>query len=183
MDFPIADLMDENSCYEALVSWLHPQGLVCPDCGARDGLGIHRRHREPVVDYQCDGCGRVFNAFTGTVLHAARRSPSKLILILRGIAQGESTAQLAREVKGNRPRLLELRHRLQDHATLALPPDRLMAEAVVEADEMYQNAGEKRRETHRSGGSAAASGQQRQGSRHMGKRSPTGARCGRTRRR
>ncbi len=169
MDFPIVDLMDQASCYQALISWLHPQGLCCPKCGAREGLGIHRRHRQPVVDYQCDGCGRVFNAFTGTVFHAMRRPPSKLVLILRGIAQGQSTAQLAREVQVSRPRLLELRHRLQSHAMEALPPDRLKTEAVVEADEMYQNAGEKRREAHRPPGSAAPPGQQRQRARHMGK--------------
>ena len=45
MDFPIADLMDEDACYAKLVQWLHPGGLACPRCGARDGLGVHRRHR------------------------------------------------------------------------------------------------------------------------------------------
>ena len=26
---------------------LHPDGLACPRCGARDSLGVHRRHRAP----------------------------------------------------------------------------------------------------------------------------------------
>lgn len=33
MDLPITDLMDEQACYERLVTWLHPEGWVCPACG------------------------------------------------------------------------------------------------------------------------------------------------------
>ena len=50
MDFPVADLMDERACYDRLVSVLHPRGLACPGCGAADRLGVHRRHRDPVLD-------------------------------------------------------------------------------------------------------------------------------------
>ena len=39
MDFPIAELMDEDACYQKLLNWLHPDGLACPRCGARDGPG------------------------------------------------------------------------------------------------------------------------------------------------
>ena len=53
MDFPIVDLLDEDACYAKLVDLLHPDGLACPRCGARDGLRVHRRHRDPVLDYQC----------------------------------------------------------------------------------------------------------------------------------
>ncbi len=34
MDFPIAEFMDEDSCYEKLVDLLHPEGLACPRCHA-----------------------------------------------------------------------------------------------------------------------------------------------------
>jgi hypothetical protein len=46
-------------------AWLHPQGLACVACHQADALMIHRRHREPVVDFRCGHCGRDFNAFTG----------------------------------------------------------------------------------------------------------------------
>src|SRR5580693_4109054 len=143
MDFAIADVMDEQACYQSLLKWLHPRGLACPRCKARTGLGIHRRHREPVLDYQCSGCGRVFNAFTGSLLDGTSRRPSMLLLILRGISQGTSTAQLARELHCSRVHLLELRHAFQDNAIRGLdhPP---LSDRRVEADEMYQNAGEKR---------------------------------------
>jgi len=134
MDFPLDDLMDERACYERLVALLHPGGLACPRCGAADGLGIHRRHRAPVIDYQCGHCGRVFNAFATTPLRGTRRPPSQLLLIVRGIARSEPTARMARELSCDRKHLLEMRHRLQERARLAVDRNPL-GDAVVEADE------------------------------------------------
>ena len=116
MDFPIANLMDEDACYTALVAWLHPGGFACHRCHRPDKILAHRRHRAPVLDHRCGHCGRVFNAFTATVLHGIRRRPSELILILRGFAQGVPTAQLARELDRDRTEVLALRHRLQERA-------------------------------------------------------------------
>ena len=100
MDFPLLDLLDDEACYDFLVDSLHPKGLRCPRCRGRRYV-VHRAHRHPVLDYRC-GCGRVFNAFTGTALQGTQRSPAHLVLLLRGIAQGVPTAQLARVVNGIR---------------------------------------------------------------------------------
>ncbi len=142
MDFPLADLMDQDACYQRIVKALHPDGLACPRRGG-DRLGVHRRHRAPVLDYRCRGCGRVFNAFTGTAPHKTSRSPASLVLILRGIAQGATTARLARELGCDRMKLLALRHKLQANARAGLDPDPL-PDPIVEADECYVNAGAKR---------------------------------------
>ncbi|HEX3872877.1 MAG TPA: transposase [Solirubrobacteraceae bacterium] len=158
MDFPLTGMMDEGACHERLAGALHPDGLACPRCGG-DRYGVHRRHRDPVIDYRCRDCRRVFNIFTGTALQGASRRPSDLIQILRGIAQGAPTARLARELGCDRMKLLELRHKLQAHATAGLDPAPL-PDAVVEADECYVNAGEKRHPASRPGGPAAAAGQQ-----------------------
>jgi transposase-like protein len=167
MDFPLAELIDEDACYRKLLTWLHPDGLACPRCGARDGLRVHRRHRAPVLDYRCTACRRVFNAFTGTALRGTRRRPSDLMLILRGFAQGVPTAQLARELACDRRELLRLRHRLPHLAWLFRGQWRL-SDPVAEADEMYQNAGEKRCAAHRPRRSAAAAGQQAARPRDLG---------------
>lgn len=142
MDFPIADLMDEDACYAKLVAWLYPDGLACPRCHRDDCMVVHRRRRPPVLDFRCGHCHRVFNAFTGTSLHGVKRRPSELVLIVRGIAQGVPTAQLARELECDRSELLKLRHRLQDAAFRGRDREPL-GDAVAEADEAYQNAGEK----------------------------------------
>ena len=180
MDFPIADLLDEDACYRRLVGLLHPDGLACPRCGRADRLGVHRRHRAPVLDYRCTACGRVFNAFTGTALHGTQRRPAEIVLILRGIAQGVPTARLARELGCDRMQLLALRHRLQGQAARWLDRNPL-PDAAVEADEMYQNAGEKRRPAPRPRRPAAAAGQQAAGPRHLRQRPAAGGRGGRPR--
>lgn len=185
MDFPLAMLMDEQACYDKLVATLHPRGRVCPRCRSAK-LGVHRRHRAPVLDYQCRDCGRVFNVFTGSALKGTPRSPAQVMLILRGFAQGVSTAQLAREQNASRGHLLDLRHRCQAAALLATGDDKPptppapLPDAVTEADEMYQNAGEKRRSTRRPRRSAAPPGQQGARPRHVGQRPPAGVRPGRT---
>ena len=177
MDFPIADLMDEDACYAKLLGWLHPDGLACPRCGARDGLHVHRRHRAPLLDYRCSACRRVFNAFTDTALHGTKRRPVALVLIVRGFAQGVPTAQLARELGCDRSELLDFGHRLPEAACRGL--DRTpLGDGMLEADEAYQNAGEKRCPAPRPRRPAAAARQQGPGSRHLGHRPAAGLRGG-----
>jgi transposase-like protein len=178
MDFPIADLMDEDACYTKLVQWLHPDGLACPRCHRADRMRVHRSHRAPVRDYRCGHCRRVFNAFTGTILHGTKRRPSELALIVRGVAQAVPTAQLARELECDRSELLALRHRLQDAAFRNR--DRMpLDDAVLEADEAYQNAGEKRCPAPRSRRPAAPAWQQGSRPWHLGQRPAAGLRGGR----
>jgi transposase-like protein len=157
MDFPIGALLDEGACYDYLVALIHPRGLTCPRCGS-DDLRVHRRTRDPVVDYRCPRCKRVYNAFTYTAFHKMQYRPSRLVLILRGIAQGTPTARLARELGVSRTHLLGIRHRLQDNALTHRDASPL-GDDRVEADEMYQNAGEKRGRARRPGRPAAAARQ------------------------
>ncbi len=159
MDFSIAELMDEDACYAKLLQALHPGGLACPRCHLSDQVAVHRRHRAPVLDYRCGSCRQVFNAFTGSALQGSKRRPSRLILVLRGIAQGVPTAQLARELDCDRSELHKFRHRLQEQAHRNR--DRMpLDDEAPEADEAYRNAGERRRPARRPRGPAAAAGQQ-----------------------
>ena len=63
MDFPIQSFLDEDACFRFLLDLFHPRGLPCPRCRARDGFATHRYVGEPVLDYRCTACGRVFNAW------------------------------------------------------------------------------------------------------------------------
>jgi transposase-like protein len=170
MDFPIQELMDQEACYQRLVLVLHPNGLRCPRCGAsREHYNIHRRRPgSPVIDYQCRRCRRVFNLFTGTSLQGTHRDPVHILLILRGFAQGVPTAQLARELGLSRPHLLELRHAMQGRVPAAAAVPELLPDNQVEADEMYQNSGEKRGAARPAGRPAPASCQQGGRARHLG---------------
>jgi hypothetical protein len=57
-----------------------------------------------------------------------------LVLLLRGIAQGESTARLVRELGVSRKPLHTLRQRLQAHVNATAPTDAMIGTAF-EADE------------------------------------------------
>lgn len=142
MDFPIDDLMDEHECYNFLVDLFHPNGLHCPRCHKKEKFHIYHSHREPILNYRCFECKCVFNAWKGTIFQGTHWRSSQMVLILRGFTQGVSTAQLARELSCSRRHLLDLRHRFQEEAKLNLNREPL-DDAHVEADEMYQNAGEK----------------------------------------
>jgi len=61
---------------------------------------------------------------------------------MRGIIQGKSTKHLSEELKIDRSHLLKRRHAIQRFAQECLPSSTLPDEET-EADEMYQNAGEK----------------------------------------
>jgi hypothetical protein len=86
---------------------------------------------------------------TGTAFEKTRQSPATLVLLLRGITKGESTARLARELKLSRKQLHTLRQRLQTNLNETAPTD-LMVGTTFEADELYQNAGEKKYTSSRS---------------------------------
>jgi transposase-like protein len=177
VDFPIVDLRDEDACYATGVEWLHPEGMAGPRCGRNDRMVVHRRGRAPVLDFRCGHCQRVFNAFTGTAWRGAKRRPSELVLIVRGCAQGVPTAQLARELDCDGSEWLNLRHRLQDLAFRNR--DRLpLDDQVLEADETFQNAGEKRRAAPRPGRSSASAGEPGTRPRPLGQRPPSGLRSG-----
>jgi transposase-like protein len=179
MDFPIVDLMDTGACYRFLVTTLHPDGLRCPRCGRADDHPVHDRHRPPVFDYQCRGCRAVFNAYTGTPLQKTHRTPPQLVLILRGIWQAAPTARLARELGCDRKHLLELRHRLQGLAERAAAQVGPVSGNATEADEMFQNAGEKRHPAPRPRRPAAMPGEQASRARDVRERSAAGGRRGR----
>lgn len=178
MDFPIAESMDEDACYAKLLAWLHPDGLACPRCRRSDRMRVHRSRRAPVLDYRCGRCRRVFNAFTGSALQGTRRRPGHPVRIVRGVAQGVPTAQLARELGRDRSELLALRHRLQDAAHRNR--DRMpLDDEVPEADEVYQNAGGKGCAAPRSRRPATTPGERGPGPRQLGRRPAAGLRGGR----
>ena len=80
------------------------------------------------------------------------------MLLLRGIAKGEPTARLARELGVSRKQLHTLRQRIQANLNDTAPTD-VMTGTTFEADELYQNAGEKKHASSRPHRSATATRQ------------------------
>jgi hypothetical protein len=80
---------------------------------------------------------------SGTSFAKTHQTPAKLVLLLRGIAKGESTARLARELQVSRKQVHVLRQRVQ-HNVYEQQPHAVLGGKVFEVDELYQNAGEKK---------------------------------------
>jgi hypothetical protein len=93
----------------------------------------------PAYRYRlCDGYDTLL---TGTVFAKTRQPPATLVLLRRGMAKGEPTARLARELRRSRTQLHTVRQRLQAHINATAPTD-VMPGTAFEADERYHNAGE-----------------------------------------
>ncbi|MDQ5852381.1 MAG: hypothetical protein M3380_09995 [Chloroflexota bacterium] len=66
-----------------------------------------------------------------------------MVLLVRGVLQGQPTAQLAREIGLTEKTVLKGRHRLHARAE-DLQPETPLPDQATESDEMFQNAGENR---------------------------------------
>jgi transposase len=140
IDFPIVELMNEQECLKWLMEHLHPEGLKCPRCGS--GERRVSKRIGALDGYRCLACDRYHTIFSGTVFEKTRQRPSTIVLILRGVAKGEPTARLSRELDIGRPRLHEIRRRLQANVA-DTAPEGVLKEERFEADELFQNAGKK----------------------------------------
>lgn len=108
--------------------------------------------------YRCRACDGYYTLLTGTIFAKTRQRPATLVLLLRGVAKGESTARLARELGLSRTQLHTLRQRIQANIN-ETAPTAVMVGPAFEADELYQNAGEKKPPASRPHRSAPAARQ------------------------
>lgn len=146
MDFPITHLLDEQQSQQWIEEHFHPDGLNCPRCQARrDEAYLFRRTQCSHLDvYRCRQCGKTYNLYNGTVFEHRQFSVPQVVMLLRGIFQGQSSAHLARELERSRTIILEIRRAIQ-HQANEQRPQRPLADAHTETDDMFQNAREKRR--------------------------------------
>ena len=143
MIFPITDLVDERASERWITHYFHPQGFGCPQCKAGVEQAREFRHsKRGLVDYRCKHCARVYNLYSETIFAGCRLSASQVVLLLRGVSKGESSANLAEELGVCRSTVHLLRRKVQanGYALLAQGP---VPDGETETDEMFQNAGEK----------------------------------------
>jgi transposase-like protein len=171
IDFPISDLLDSDLSLAWLERHLHSEGLHCPHCGS--GQRRIARQNKHYPSYRCLDCDGYYSLFTDTIFEKTRQSPSTLVLLLRGIAQGETTNRLSRgranvrELSMSYQQVLTLRQRIQQNLYEKLPTTILENEREVEVDELFQNAGEKRYPSHRPTRPATTASKQASRARHL----------------
>jgi transposase-like protein len=164
IDFPITELLSDDECVTWLEAYLHPEGLVCPHCGSAERRLFREQGYFPA--YRCLDCDGYYTLLSDTVFEKTHQRPATLVLLLRGIAKGESSARLSRELGIGRKRVMELRHTIQNNLYETLPTA-VMDGQTFEADEVYQNAGEKRHTSPRPKRPTPLSSEQSQRTRHV----------------
>ncbi|HET8669426.1 MAG TPA: zf-TFIIB domain-containing protein [Candidatus Saccharimonadales bacterium] len=148
MEFTITELLSEEASESWISEHFHPKGLKCPKCGmdVTKSYEFRRTKRSNLKVYRCRGCGQIYNLYSGTIFQQRHLKPSQVVLLVRGVVKGESSKVLAAELGLNYQTVLSLRHALQANAA-SWQPTSPLPDQVHESDELFQNAGEKRRGT------------------------------------
>jgi hypothetical protein len=143
MIFPITELLDDKHSEEWLLEHFHPEGLRCLKCGSTKRRIFRETETSRLTVYRCLECEGIYNLYSGTLFEKKHLCPSQAVLLLRGVAKGESSMRLAEELGVSRTTVHYLRKELQKNAE-RLQPDAPLIDEHTETDEMFQNAGEKR---------------------------------------
>ena len=161
MDFPIIDLLDDEQSIVWLEQYFHPHGLACPHCHAprADARFFRINSGSGLPVWRCHRCQGSYHLYSGTSFAGSQLAPVHVVLLVRGVLQGQPRAHLARDIGLTEKTVLKWRHRLQARAE-DLQPETPLPDRATESDEMFQNAGEKRRRALRPGRPTAAAGQQ-----------------------
>jgi transposase-like protein len=140
MDFPILEITEDALAEQWLQKHFRPKGLRCPHCGAgvRHARPFGQTRRSHVTQHRCRQCEKVYTVYSGTVFANKQLRPTQVILLLRGICKGESSATLARELGLAYDTVHHLRQAIQRNA-MRLQPDTPSPDAVTETDEMFQS--------------------------------------------
>jgi transposase-like protein len=148
MEFPITDLLNATASTQWILQHFHPQGLMCPKCGdlVANASVFRITKKSQLTVYRCRGCHSVYNLYTNTIFQQCHLTPQQVVLFLRGVLKGEVSSTLAAELKVSPQTILNLRHDVQDSARF-LQPNTPLTDEHTETDEMFQNAGGKKRET------------------------------------
>jgi transposase-like protein len=133
INFPTTELLDDSICTRWSERHLHPDGRKCPGCGSMERRLFREQGHFPA--YRCRGCHGYDTLMTGTAFAKTRQRPARLVLLLRGIAKGESTVRLARELGLSRKQLHTLRQRIQANLNETAPTG-VMTGMAFEADEL-----------------------------------------------
>lgn len=145
MEFPITDLLSPSESTQWILHYFHPQGLMCPNCGApvANAYVFRTTKKSQLTVYRCRECNTAYNLYTNTIFQQRHLTPPQVVLFLRGVLKGEASTTLAAELRVSPQTILDLRRDVQDSARF-LQPSTALPDEYTETDEMFQNAGEKR---------------------------------------
>ena len=97
IEFPLVGLMSSQSSYGWLLEYLHPKGLVCPDCGMvlANARQFRVTKRSQVPDYRCRNCDKSYNIYSRTAFEGRRLRPEQVVLLVRGVVNVKIGVEMA----------------------------------------------------------------------------------------
>ena len=96
MDFPVTELLNDSIWLIWLERCLHPAGFTCSHGGSPKRRVFREHGHFPA--YRCQACDGSYTLLTSNVFTKTRPRLATLVLLRRGIAKGEPTARLTREL-------------------------------------------------------------------------------------
>jgi transposase-like protein len=88
----------------------------CPKCQER--ATKHRPNEAHGYDYRCHHCGRVFNAWSGTVFEKTHRTPTKLATLVFGFLLKISASRFQRDLGWHKTSVRRCFKKLERHEGL-----------------------------------------------------------------
>ncbi len=144
MIFPVTPLLSHEQCVAWIEEHFHPDGLVCPQCGAsREQARPFRSTQRGVETYRCNLCQCAYNLYSQTIFRHSLLPPATVVMLLRGVCKGESSSALAQELELSRTTVHQWRQKIQSKG-YEMRSQEALPDSHFETDEMFQNAGEKR---------------------------------------
>ena len=132
IDFPMTEFLDDSVSLMWLERHLHPDGLHCPRCTSTARRLFRAQGHFPA--YRGRACHGYYTLLTGIVFAKTRQRPATLVFLRRGVAKGEPSARLVRELGLSRKHRHTLRQRIQMTVKAMAPTDMMMGTAFA-ADE------------------------------------------------
>lgn len=145
IEFPIVDLMSNQSSYKWLLAYFHPMVMGCPHCraGIEDARKFRHTKSSQVPDYRFRVYGKTYNVYSGTVFEGRRLKLQQVMLLVRGVGKEEQAQILANEVGVCRQTVQTVRRQMQSNAQRMQPDNPLERDEQTETDELYQNVGKR----------------------------------------
>jgi hypothetical protein len=114
MEFPLTDLLSATESTPWILHHFHPQGLMCPKCGAPvANASVFRTTKNSQLSvYRCRTCHPVSPLSPNTIFQPCHLAPPQV----GGVLKGEASIQLSAALSVSPQPILNLRRDGQDRA-------------------------------------------------------------------
>lgn len=130
--------VEEESLYKFIRSIRWKNGVHCPRCGSKK---IRKHNGQEICNrYYCRDCRKTFNDLTKTIFASTKISLWKWILAIHHMSLGLSNKRIGQEIKVGKHTRDRICAKIRNSIWVQ---DAEKLKGIVEADELYQAAGEK----------------------------------------